>query len=348
MGFLTVIYYGNSAKQWIAFVSAALVILIVAELFKSILSGKLSKQEGGYVILARELLATTKFLFIVFFSFYAASFILNIAPNFSAVLGKGAVLVLLFQSAIWGSHVIAFWTRRQKEMRMDQKETSEATTIAALGMMAKLILWSLIVLLALENLGVDISALIAGLGIGGIAVALALQNVLGDLFASLSIAFDKPFVIGDFIIVDDYMGTVEHVGLKSTRIKSLSGEQIIISNSDLLGSRIRNYKKMSDRRIAFSLQLTYDTSAEKLKKVPLMLKEIIESQNNTRFDRAHFHKYGEWSLDFEIVYIVTNPDYNLYMDVQQAINLAIYERFAAEGISFAYPTKTVYMEKDRT
>jgi len=144
------------------------------------------------------------------------------------------------------------------------------------------------------------------------------------------------------------MGTVEHIGLKSTRIKSLSGEQIIFSNTDLLSNRIRNYKKMTDRRIVFALQVTYDTGAGKLKKVPRILKEIIESQDGTRFDRAHFHKYGEWSLDFEIVYIVTNPDYNLYMDIQQAINLAIYERFAAEGISFAYPTKTVLMEKDKT
>ncbi len=354
MDLLGLMYYGSSAKQWIAFASSALIILFALELFKSILSKRLSKQATGGVSLAGgtrlagNLLKATNFFFIVFFSLYAGSFFLSIAPNYSAVLGKAAVLVLLFQSAIWGSRAIAFWTDRQKEKRIDQKETSEATTIAALGMVAKLALWSVIVLLALENLGVDITALIAGLGIGGIAVALALQNVLGDLFASLSIALDKPFVIGDFIIVGDYMGTVEHIGLKSTRIKSLSGEQIIFSNNDLLNSRIRNSKRMRERRISFSLQLTYDTGAEKLKKVPSILKEIIESQDGTRFDRAHFHKYGEWSLDFEIVYIVTNPDYNFYMDIQQAINLAIYERFAAEGIAFAYPTKTVFVEKEKT
>ncbi|MFQ5432309.1 MAG: mechanosensitive ion channel family protein [Nitrospinota bacterium] len=348
MDLLDSIYYGSSLKQWVAFASSTLLVLFALELFKSFLSGRLSKQAGDYVGLARDILKATNFFFIVFFSFYAGSFFLNIAPNYSVGLGKAAVLVLLIQSAIWGSRVIAFWTGREAEKRIDQKETSEATTIAALGMMAKLVLWSVIVLLALENLGVDISALIAGLGIGGIAVALALQNVLGDLFASLSIAFDKPFVIGDFIIIGDYMGTVEHIGLKSTRIKSLSGEQIVFSNNDLLNSRIRNYKKMNDRRVVFSLQLTYDTGAEKLKIIPQILKEITESQNGTRFDRAHFKKFGEWSLDFEIVYIVTNPDYNFYMDVQQAINLAIYERFAKEGIAFAYPTKTVYMEKEKT
>jgi len=348
MNILDSMYYGSSAKQWLAFASSALIVLIALELFKGIASRRLSKQEGDYFRLTRDLLKASNFFFIVFISFYAGSFFLNIAPSYSVALGKAAVLVLLFQSAIWGSHVISFWTGRQKEIRIDQKETSEATTIAALGMMAKLVLWSVIVLLALENLGVDISALIAGLGIGGIAVALALQNVLGDLFASLSIAFDKPFVIGDFIIVGEYMGTVEHVGLKSTRIKSLSGEQIIFSNNDLLGSRIRNYKRMHERRIVFLLQLTYDTGADKLKKIPSIIKEIIESQNGTRFDRAHFKQYGDWSLDFEIVYIVTSPDYNSYMDVQQAINLAIYERFTAESISFAFPTKTIKMEKGET
>lgn len=335
----------NKAEQWMAFALAALLVLALLELIKGFVSRKLEKRDGDYISLARDLLKATNFFFIIFFSLYAASFFLDLPQNLSAVLGKAAVLVLLFQSAVWGNHAIAYWTSRQKGKRIEKDEQAKATTIGAVGMMARVALWSVICLVALENLGVDISALIAGLGIGGIAVALALQNVLGDLFASLSIAFDKPFVIGDFIIVGDYMGTVEHIGLKSTRIKSLSGEQIIFSNTDLLSSRIRNYKRMNDRRIAFSLQLTYDTSPEKLKKIPAILKEIIGSQTGTRFDRAHFQKFGDWSLDFAIVYIVTNPDYNFYMDVQQAINHAIYERFAAEGIAFAYPTKTILMEK---
>lgn len=339
------IYSGNAVQQWIAFALSALITLAALELFKTLLSRKWAKQDSDYYRFLRDLVKATNFLFIVFFSFYAASFFLTLPQDYSDILGKAAVLVLLFQSAIWGNRAVTFWINRQKVIRIEKEETAEATTIAALGMIAKLILWSVIVLLALENLGMNISALIAGLGIGGIAVALALQNVLGDLFASLSIAFDKPFVIGDFIIVGDYMGNVEHIGLKTTRIKSLSGEQIIFSNNDLLSSRIRNSKRMRERRISFSLQLTYDTGAEKLKKVPRMIREIIESQTGTRFDRAHFHKYGDWSLVFEVVYIVTNPNYNLYMDIQQAINLAIYERFAAEGISFAYPTKIVHLEK---
>jgi len=196
-------------------------------------------------------------------------------------------------------------------------------------------------------MGVDITALIAGLGIGGIAVALALQNVLGDLFASLSIVLDKPFVIGDFIIVDDLLGTVEHIGLKTTRVRSLFGEQLVFSNSDLLNSRIRNYKRMHERRIVFSLGVTYQTPYEKLAAIPDIIREIIELQEQVRFDRAHFKEYGDFALEFEIVYYMLVPDYNAYMDTQQAINLALYERFEKEGISFAYPTQTLYVSAEQ-
>jgi small-conductance mechanosensitive channel len=185
---------------------------------------------------------------------------------------------------------------------------------------------------------------VAGLGIGGIAVALAIQNILGDLFASLSIALDKPFVIGDFIIVDQLLGTVEHIGLKTTRIRSLSGEQIVFSNADLLNSRIRNYKRMYERRVVFSIGVTYQTPYEKLASIGTTLKEIIESQPDVRFDRAHFREYADSSLNYEVVYYVKSPDYNRYMDIQQAINLEIYRRFQDGGIEFAYPTRTLYLQ----
>jgi len=208
-----------------------------------------------------------------------------------------------------------------------------------------LILWSVIVLMALENVGIDITALVAGLGVGGIAVALAVQNILGDLFASLSIVLDKPFVIGDFIIIGDYMGTVEHIGLKTTRIRSLSGEQLVFANNDLLQSRIRNFKRMYERRVVFNLGVVYQTPHEKLQKIPQIVREIIEQQHPVRFDRAHFKSFGDFSLNFEVVYWVQNPDYTVYMDIQQAINLEIYRRFAEEGIEFAYPTQSIFVEK---
>jgi small-conductance mechanosensitive channel len=200
------------------------------------------------------------------------------------------------------------------------------------------------VLLALDNMGVNITGLVAGLGIGGIAVALALQNILGDLFASLSIILDKPFVIGDFIVVDQLMGTVEHVGLKTTRIRSLSGEQVIFSNAGLLQSRIRNFKRMAERRVVFTVGVTYQTPYEKLARISALLREAVELQQGVRFDRAHFKEYGDFALVYEIVYFVTSPDYNKYMDIQQAINFEIYRRFQQEGLEFAYPTQTLFVQ----
>jgi small-conductance mechanosensitive channel len=217
---------------------------------------------------------------------------------------------------------------------------------SAFGFILKLVVWSVILLLVLDNLGVNITTLVAGLGVGGIAIALAVQNVLGDLFASLSIVLDKPFVIGDFIIVDNFLGSIEHIGLKTTRVRSLSGEQLIFANSDLLQSRIRNFKRMYERRVVFSLTVIYQTPYEKLIKIPQIVREIIESKESVRFDRAHFKEYGNSSLNFEIVYWVLSPDYNKYMDIQQAINLDIFRTFEAEGIEFAYPTQTLYIEKN--
>ena len=218
------------------------------------------------------------------------------------------------------------------------------TTLRAAGFIAKLVLATIAAILILDNIpGVEITALVASLGITGIAVALAVQNILSDLFASLSIVLDKPFVIGDFIIVDNYMGSVEHIGLKTTRVRSLSGEQLVFSNNDLLKSRVRNYKRMAERRVVFSIGVTYQTPLEKLKQIPATIREIIELQETVRFDRAHFQGYGDFALMFEVVYYVLDPDYNRYMDIQQAINLAIFQLFEEQGIKFAYPTQTLYI-----
>jgi small-conductance mechanosensitive channel len=216
-------------------------------------------------------------------------------------------------------------------------------TMNALGFLGRLALWSLVVLLILDNLGVDITALVAGLGIGGIAIGLAVQNILGDLFASLSIVLDKPFVLGDFIIVDDLMGSVESIGIKTTRVRSISGEQLVFSNSDLLDSRIRNYGRLYKRRVVFTLGVTYGTAKDKLEKIPGIVREAIKAQEKAKFDRSHFASYGDFSLNFETVYFVMDSDYNLYMDIQQAINLEVYQRFADEGIEFAFPTQTLFL-----
>ena len=192
------------------------------------------------------------------------------------------------------------------------------------------------------NLGYDVTTIIAGLGIGGIAIALAAQNILGDLFNYFVIFFDRPFEIGDFIVIDDKKGNVEHIGIKTTRLKSLSGEQLILSNSDLTKSRIHNFKRLDRRRIAFTLGVVYETSLDQLKEIPDIIKSVIASVKLTTLDRVHFLTYGEYSLKYEVVYFVETSDYNMYADIQQEINFKIFEKFKQKNIKFAYPSQTVF------
>ena len=208
--------------------------------------------------------------------------------------------------------------------------------------------WGVAVVFFLDNLGIKVSTVIAGLGIGGIAVALAAQAVLGDLFSYFAILFDRPFEIGDFIIIGDYLGTIEHIGIKTTRVRSLSGEQLVFGNKDLTSSRVRNYKRMGKRRVVFKLGVVYQTSLEQLKTIPGLIEGIIKNVKDTVFDRAHFFSYGDFSLVFEVVYYVMSRDYNKYMDIQQEVNFAIKKEFEARGIEFAYPSQTLYLNKATT
>jgi small-conductance mechanosensitive channel len=263
-------------------------------------------------------------------------------PKLQPVIDSVITIALFWQAGIWGAAAAAAWLDRKRQRSL----ATDKAAIGSLGIIAFLVnvmIWALVLLLTLDNLGVNITALVAGLGIGGIAVALALQNVLGDLFASLSIALDQPFVVGDFLNVDEFLGSVEYIGIKTTRLRSLSGEQIIISNGDLLGSRVRNYGRMSERRVVFGTGVTYDTPVEKLEEIPKILRELVKSQQDTRFDRAHFVKHGDWALEFETVYFVLSPDFNRYRDIQQSINLELHRRLAALDVEFAYPTRKVFI-----
>jgi len=292
-------------------------------------------------VLAAVFRRTTLFL-LLFAALYAGSRTLTLTPAGAYVLRIVGVVIMTVQVALWGNILITATIRRQLARHLEE-DAAAATTINALGFIGRLGLYAILLLLALDNLGVNITALVTGLGVGGVAVALALQAVLGDLFASLAIVLDRPFVIGDFIIVGDALGTVEHVGLKTTRVRSLSGEQLVFANSDLLHSRIRNFKRMAERRALFTIGVTYQTPRAQLEQIPQMIRSAIEAQEATRFDRAHFASYGPSSLDFEAVYYVLVPDYNRYMDVQQAINLEIHRRFEEAGIEFAYPTQTLFV-----
>lgn len=289
-----------------------------------------------------SLLQQTHFYFLLGLGLYVAVIFAPVTEAATTYISRAAFLLLLLQVISWGNHLITDWVARYRERKLET-DAAAVTTMQAVGFVARLLLYAIVILVALENFGVDVTALVAGLGIGGIAIALALQNVLGDLFASLSIVLDKPFVVGDFLIIDEYLGTVEQIGLKTTRVRSLSGEQIIISNSDLLNSRIRNYKRMFERRIVFSFGVLYQTPKDQLEVIPRVVQEIIESLDDTRFDRAHFKAFGDSSLDFEVVYFVLVPDFNTYMDRQQTINLALFARLAEMGVDFAYPTRTLFV-----
>jgi small-conductance mechanosensitive channel len=275
---------------------------------------------------------------------FASQYILTLPPKIDKVFNNIFIISFFIQLLIWGNQLVKF--SLIKLLTKDHKKPNAKVleTLPVLTIVSKFVLFTIILLLALDNLGFNVSTLVASLGIGGIAIALALQNVLGDLFASLSIVLDKPFKVGDFIILDNYLGSIEKIGLKSTHIRSLGGEQIICSNTDLLKSRIRNYQRMDQRRVVFEFGIIYQTSNEILHSIAERVKKIINNIERTRFDRAHFKNFGDSSLNFEVVYYVLSPDFNIYMDIQQSINLELHRQFEKDGIDFAYPTRTIYME----
>lgn len=292
-----------------------------------------------------ELLEKTKILLIGIVALWAATRPLALSPQAESVIRAVLVIGLLVQAGFWGMGATNYLLRRWSQQQGDS-DAGIATAVGVVGFVVRLALWALLLLTALGTLGINIGPFIASLGIGGVAVALALQNVLGDLFGSLSIILDRPFVVGDFVTIGTESGNVEHVGLKTTRIRSLSGEQLVLSNSDILSARIRNYGRMQERRIVFALGVEYGTTPEQLRAIPGIVKQAVESCEQARFDRCHFKSFGDSSLDFETVYYVSVPDYAAYMDAQQAINLQLFERFGAEGIAFAFPTRTLHVIND--
>ena len=346
MEFLAYTIYGNSVQSWALGLAVTLVVAGGLAMISSFVVRHLSRlaerTQNDLDDLAAAVLAKTRLFFLVALGLLAGSQILLLPDRARDMLQAVVFVALLLQLAIWGNAAIGVSLRRYTSRKMEE-DAESATTVRFVGFLLRLGLWVLIGLVALDTAGIDITALIAGLGVGGIAVALAVQNILGDLFASLSIVLDKPFVIGDFIIVGDMMGTVEHIGLKTTRVRSLSGEQLVFSNNDLLSSRIRNFKRMQERRVLFSFGVVYQTPRDVLERIPGIVREVVESRTDTRFDRAHFARFGASSLDFEVVYYMLVPDYNVYMDTQQAINLELFQRIEEAGAEFAYPTQTVFL-----
>ena len=347
MEFLDKIYWGNPVKHWLTAVVITVVVFSILRVIQGVATRKLSRlaetTQNSVDDLLVNMLRKTKFFILLLASAYVASYAITLKPSIASMCEKAVILVLIVQGGLWAGAGVNFWLSLILQKRMDQDASSTAT-ISLLAFVTRVVIWVIVFLLILANLGVNITGLLAGLGVGGIAVALAVQNILGDLLASLSIVLDKPFIVGDPIEIDGLSGTVEYIGLKTTRLRSINGEQLIFSNNDLLKSRIRNYKRMKDRRVTLNLGVTYQTPPEKLARINDIVRETIEGRDHVRFDRVHFKDYGDSSLNFETVYWINDPDYHLYMDTRQAVNFEIFRRFQAEGIEFAYPTRTLFVQ----
>ena len=346
--FLNQTYFGNTILNYITAIGIFILVIVVVKIFRLIVLKQLKKWAEKTQTTIDDFIIIGIQKSVVPIMYYGALYIaartLKLSPDVNNILNIISIFVITFFAIRLLTSILNFsivsYASKQEE---GEQKTKQLKSISAL---AKLLIWAIGLIFLLDNLGVNISAVVAGLGIGGIAVALAAQTILGDLFSYFVIFFDRPFEIGDFIIVDDKTGTVENIGIKTTRIRALSGEQLVLSNTDLTSSRVHNYKKLQRRRVVFQIGAIYQTPAEKLKIIPEMVKQIIVENPNAEFDRGHFKSFGDFSLNFEFVYYVLSSDYAVYMDIQQAINLKIYNMFEENGIEFAYPTQTLFLNKE--
>ncbi len=341
------VFFNNRVLDYLICLSIFIIAIIVIQIFKSIILKRLRVWTKKTTTTIDDLLLHSVERQLLPLLYFGAFYLSIQGLTLNSALDKAINILGLVLLTIFGVRCLlsiitytleAFWMKKEKD-------SAKKNALKGILTIIKVVVWGLAVVLFLDNLGIKVSAIIAGLGIGGIAIALAAQTILGDLFSYFSIFFDRPFEIGDFIIVGDYLGTVEYIGIKTTRVRSLSGEQLVFSNTDLTNSRVRNYKRMNKRRVVFKLGVTYQTNLQQLKEIPVMIKSIIKNINDTVFDRAHFSSYGDFGLIFEVVYYVDGGDYNKYMNIQQEINFKIKEGFEKHGIEFAYPTQTLYINK---
>lgn len=332
-------WFGNPWQSWAAALGISLfafgLALLIRRLIVSRLAPRAERTETSLDDFAVVLARRARRLLLLAVAIRLGALAVHLPPRLERVLDAVAVIAVFLQLALWTSAAIDFWIdRRQKRAGFDP---AAATTLGALKFLGKLGLCALLGLAALDALGVKVTALIAGLGVGGLALALATQNILGDLFASLTILIDKPFVLGDALQVDSLSGTVESIGLKTTRLRATSGEQLIFSNGDLLKSRLHNFGRMTERRVALVVSLSFDTPAAELAALPGRLRAIVEGQSDLRFDRAHVRAIGTVGIEIELVYFVLGAGMMLHMDRQQAVLLAALEDFAAHGLALAVP-----------
>jgi small-conductance mechanosensitive channel len=340
-------FYHNRVIDYIIFLSTFIIGVVLVKALNSLILHRLKAWSEKTKTTIDDFLIHSfgkKLIPLLYFGvLYLSIKSLTLSPGTGKVIDILGIILL----TIIGVRFLVLLLVYVLETHWLKKEEDEAKKRGVKGIVPviKVLIWGIGLAFLLDNLGFKVSTVIAGLGIGGIAVALAAQAVLGDLFSYFSILIDRPFELGDFIIVGDFLGTVEHIGIKTTRLRSLSGEQLVFSNTDLTNSRLRNYKRMNQRRVLFQLGVIYQTTLQQLKEIPEIISTIIKGLDETIFDRAHFSSYGDFSLNFEVVYYVLSRDYNKYMDIQQEINFRIKEEFEKRGIEFAYPTQTLFLEK---
>lgn len=347
--FLAQVYLGNTLQSWLLSLAAFLVTFTVLPLLRSFVMSQRKRIQSLEpplgVELALVLIARTSRLFLWIVALYVGERFLELGPRVEKVSSVVIVVVFWLQVALWGTAAVNFALDRQRQRGAAAGDAGIQGSLGIVSFVARLAIFAIAALLALDNLGVNITALVAGLGVGGIAIALAVQTVLGDLLASLSITLDKPFVVGDWLRIDTVEGTVERIGVKSTRLRSLSGEQIIISNADLLKSRVHNLGRMPERRVLFTLGVTYETPRAKLERVPALVESVINATPDTRFVFCVFRHFGDSALQFEVVYYVALEAGAKYLDILNSVNFGIHAAFEREGISFAYPTRTVVVRQ---
>lgn len=341
--------WGNTGSNYLVAAGVFLAVLLVLRIFREVIIHRLAKlatkTKNDLDDTLIEIVKGVCWPFYVIMALYFSMRFLETPEIVQNLFKYVAIIAVTYYAVKALQAIVDYFTRDIIRKRQEGEALQDASLIKLMSKAVKYSLWFIAGIFLLSNLGYDISSLIAGLGIGGIAVALALQNVLGDIFSSFSIYFDRPFKVGDFIIVGSDMGTVKKIGLKSTRIQTLQGEELVISNKELTTTRIQNFKKMEKRRVEFNIGVTYDTPVEKLKKIPGIVAEAIESVELTDLDRVHFKEFGDFSLNYNIVYYTDTPDYSKYMDTRQEINLKLKERFEKEKIEFAFPTQTIYVSK---
>jgi len=342
-------FLGNTLAQYLTAVAVFLLVFTALKLFKVEILRRLRK-------LAKKTKSDFDDLLIEILYSIGNPFYLLVAvgialqyiqqPSVLKVVGYWIAFGVIVYSVVRAvGSIIDYLFERVVKKRLEEGEQLDPSVVQLLGKVLKGVIWVVAILLVAQNLGFNITALIAGLGIGGIAVALALQGVLSDMFASFSIYFDKPFQTGDFIIIGDDMGTVKHIGIKSTRIETLEGQELVMSNKVLTEARIQNYRGFKKRRMTFSFGIKYETPTEKVRAIPQMVRDIIGNIELAEIQRIHFTDFGDFSLNFGAVYYITSGDFTVHKDIQHEINLALKEKFEKEGIEFAYPTQTLFVHK---